>query len=357
MGQTLKRYWQKSVRNKVIIVLSVALLIFLAGSIIGGYTGSHYFSWVGVHDYTPPPGLSAAAERGKTLWDWLDLLIIPIILAILAAMFSRIESERVAKREELDREFEQDRQMEAALQTYLDRMTELILEKGLRSSKGGSADKDEAIGGIQAWLISKFSSGLILPSDTFKVAQDIARVRTLTVLRQLDSKRKGLLLRFLHESKLIQREQTIILLNQADLTGADLNRASLSWANLRGVDLSQAKLKRAYLARTDLSQADLTEAELARAHLKEVMLQWTNLTQADLNEADLQKAHLEYAKLNGTKLIRANLAGADLKFAKLIGADLTEADLTEANLQGTEFNNDTKWPTDFNPNGAGAKKI
>src|SRR5918996_1276352 len=62
---------------------------------------------------------------------------------------------------------------EDALQHYLDRMQELILDKGLKRSK-----KDAEI-------------------------RDVARVRTLAALRSLDSSRKGQVARFLHEADLI----------------------------------------------------------------------------------------------------------------------------------------------------------
>jgi uncharacterized protein YjbI with pentapeptide repeats len=74
----------------------------------------------------------------------------------------------------------------------------------------------------------------------------VAQARTLTVLTRLDGERKGSLVRFLYEARLIDKEQalideselierrhTIITLHQADLSGADLSEADLREANLR----------------------------------------------------------------------------------------------------------------------------
>jgi hypothetical protein len=72
--QKLKQFWQQSAGNRIITILIIAFLV----SAIGGYTQSWFFSWTGFGDYTKPAGVD---ERGKTLWDWLDLLIIPIVLA------------------------------------------------------------------------------------------------------------------------------------------------------------------------------------------------------------------------------------------------------------------------------------
>ncbi len=152
-----------------------------------------------------------------------------------------------------------------------------------------------------------------------------------------------------------------------DLSGADLVRAVLSWANLveaglRGADLSQADLSEADLGGADLSQADLSQADLGGAGLRgadlsqadlgganlvEAGLRGADLSQADLSEADLSgatpiAAELSEANLSGAILFRANLSDtnlsaanvgeADLGEANLSGADLSEADLTGAAL-------------------------
>lgn len=70
----------------------------------------------------------------KTLWDWMELLIIPLVLAIGAFFLNRseraTERETTNKRAELEREIAKDRQQEAALQAYLDRMSDCCLRKG-----------------------------------------------------------------------------------------------------------------------------------------------------------------------------------------------------------------------------------
>ena len=56
----------------------------------------------------------------KTLSDWMELLIIPLFLAGGAFYLNR--SERTT-----EREIAADRQQEAALQAYIDRMSELLI--------------------------------------------------------------------------------------------------------------------------------------------------------------------------------------------------------------------------------------
>jgi hypothetical protein len=91
---------------------------------------------------------------------------------------------------------------------------------------------------------------------------------------------------------------------RANLSGANLPRASLPGANLSGANLPRANLPRANLCRAYLFKA--------------------NLSGADLSFADLRSA---------------NLSGADLSSANLSSANLSGADLSEANLSGTIMEN------------------
>ena len=67
---------------------------------------------------------------------------------------------------------------------------------------------------------------------------------------------------------------------EADLRGADLQRADLRDADLRGADLQGADLRDANLRGADLREADLRDADL-----------WG----ADLRGADLQRANLDFS--------------------------------------------------------------
>ena len=235
----------------------------------------------------------------QALRDWVTLFLMGLIIIGGAVLFiwSMRRSEQRLQHElslaewyaQHERELEAQRFQETAFQTYLDRMTELLLEQGLRRSKPG----DEV--------------------------RDIARARTLTTLRGLTGPHKGILLRFLHEADLIKNEG-IIDLRGANLRGADLNKAKLA-----GVDLSGA----------DLSGADLSQADLSQADLRGAVMIVANLSGSNLNEADLSQVNLTEAVMNGTQLIGANLSQADLHGANLEGVDLSGANLREANLYGT----------------------
>lgn len=68
-------------------------------------------------------------------------------------------------------------------------------------------------------------------------ARTIARARTLSTLRELDSFRQGLLIKFLVEAKLISGKQPVIFLVDADISEANLEGTNLTEANLEGTNL------------------------------------------------------------------------------------------------------------------------
>lgn len=175
---------------------------------------------------------------GKTLWDWLGLLAalaIPVVVGFGAAWFTAQQG-KASEREN------KDKQHEAALQDYIDKMSILLLEKNLRKSQ---------------------------PEEEVR---NIAQVRTLTVLTRLDGTRKGTLIHFLYESGLIFTGQSIVDLSEADLSGADLSGARLRSANLRNVNLFRANLRGAKLYDADFYGADLSFVDLTDAIITEEQL-------------------------------------------------------------------------------------
>jgi len=281
MGARFRSWWQKIRRPLEIAVISTFVVVF---SVLLVIVILAYVFNVNV------PGL-----RGKTLWDWLQLLIIPAVLAVGGYLFNYTTSKS-------EREIASDRQREDTLQSYIDKISELMLRENLRESA------DEKV-------------------------QKIARVRTLTVLRRLDAERKVSVLQFLHESGLIDKDKRIIDLSGADLSEADLSEADLRRADLDGATLDGANLRGAILI-ADLSVADLRGANLSGAILREAILFGADLSGAILGGANLRRAILSRAILSGANLSGANLYGAILDGATLDGATLDGATLDGANLRG-----------------------
>ena len=258
MTAKLRSWWQK-IKKPLAVIAAIALLaVVLVLLILTGYR----LTWTGFFN--------------KTLWDWLNLLgilAIPAVVGLGAAWFTAQQG-KVSDREN------KDNQRETALQAYIDKMSELLLKEGLRKSQS----EDEV--------------------------RKIARVRTLTVLPRLDATRKRSVLQFLHESGLIDKDTSIV-----GLKGADLSEASLYVADRSGTSLWI----------TDLSEVDLSEANLYRANLSYAKLRGADLSEASLRYADLNEADLSYANLGGADLTGAKVAEEQLKKARsLLGATMPD---------------------------------
>jgi uncharacterized protein YjbI with pentapeptide repeats len=110
-------------------------------------------------------------------------------------------------------------------------------------------------------------------SKPFDVVREVARARTLTALRRLDVTRKGTLLQFLYESRLIGVEDLLrgreLKHSQAivNLNGTDLSGVSLAGVGFVGIDLSSANLTGANLSRADLIDSNLYKAEFTKMQL------------------------------------------------------------------------------------------
>jgi uncharacterized protein YjbI with pentapeptide repeats len=291
----------------IILVVVIALIIMgynIDGTGFNGYTITTITKTIS--GVAPPTNTTTTVyQPGKTIWDWLQLLIIPAVLAVAGFVINltisrgeqeateqRAKSEREAaeKRAETEREIAQDNQRETALKEYIDKMAELFLHEDL------------------------------LRADPKPEVRKIAQIQTLTVLNRLDGKRKGTVLQFLIGSDLIENDGTIIYLEKADLSGVHLIKGYLGEINLSKTNLSGANINDVILLGANLIEADLSEANLTRTDLIVANLHKANLLGAELREAILSGADLSEANLQGTDLSKADLSKADLRGANLKGA-------------------------------------
>ena len=297
-------FYLEKVHDRPLTVLGAAAVV--AAVVVLIRVGQQY-QWTGFGESVQPKPNDQEIQPKKTLWDWLQLFIVPLALAAIGLWFAAQQDARQQQiedqRAKSDRQIEEQRAQDAALQAYLDQMSQLMLDGDLRSSKAGSA------------------------------VRTLARARTQTILAQLDDRRKSTVVQFLYEASLLERKQPVVSLSDVRLRGADLSQLDLSEANLSGADLRGADLRGA-----NLSDADLSEAKLHKADLRSSFLSGADLSEAYLIETELTDATLTFANLGGTKLSgadlsRALLSDADLSEAYLFETDLGDADLQDAYLQ------------------------
>ena len=93
----------------------------------------------------------------------------------------------------------------------------------------------------------------------------------------------------------------------------------------------------------DLAGANLSGVELWEADLKGANLQGADLKRSALWKADLRDARLEGADLRGAKLIGANCQGATLIGTLLKSTDFTDSNLQEAKIVEAQFQESRLW--------------
>jgi hypothetical protein len=240
-------------------LVGLGVLAFAAIFLYLGYR----WSWTGFGQAQLPKDEGWEMRPSRSLWDWLGLLVIPVVLTVGGTvgglLFAYQQTERQQEMNAQQQEIENKRAQLLALEGYVDEIGNLLLDKNtpLRQSHEGDP------------------------------VQDLARARTLTILDMLSPDRKPRVLEFLFEMDLIQtdpedQKNPIISLKFADLREIYLVKRRL----LLGADLENADLNRANLRRAILSNANLRKADLGKA----------KLVKADLNGADLTDADLKGAK-------------------------------------------------------------
>ena len=267
--------WQPTMRHylwgiRIVVAATVlAFVIFL----IGGWL------WDILADYVKPK----TATQRKDLANIFVVVAVGVVgaLTAIAALGNLYISRRNLQnaRETLayQRSLEEQRGQGAAVQSYLQQISDLMTEQDIHTT---------------------------YPGATVRV---LARAQTLSVLEGLDASHKRAVVTFLYDTRLIASpepgETGIIRLVGADLIEADLSEANLrsadlSGADLRGADLRGANLRGADLRGADLSAADLSAADLSAADLSEADLRGATVTKEQLGKA----SPLEGATLpNGQK--------------------------------------------------------
>ena len=227
----------------------------------------------------------------KQLWDWFELLAVPILIVLIGYQLEQrdkrkaeeqearekeraeeqkqLEKEKAEKQAEVERQIAKDNLAEEAIQAYLDRMSDLLLNKELR--------KD---------LLPNVNDKLN-PSGYDNPVRDVARTQTTTILRRLegDKDHQARILDFLRDAELYQ-----FIFQNANLSKIDLSQADLKEANLQGAHLWDTNLQGALLYKANLQRACLTKANLQKANLLEANLQGANLLEADLQNKQIKLA-------------------------------------------------------------------
>lgn len=249
--------WGQALRWAAWVGLGVAglILLYLLLAIL--------FSWASTGDVPAWSGFGP-----KTLWDWLQLLGIPILLALGGFIINRAAEQRDRQRNEAQERLavatQEGRERSNALQSYLSSISQLLLDAQSRQ---------------------------VIYTPEF---QAIVRAQTASVILQLgaDTQRKALVFHFLSDSRMTASGNIPLVLRGVNMRGADLNNLDLSAIDLTGAILNGTLMRFTQLTGTLLIGANMRNADLSGADLS-----GANLTGADLRGAVVLEAQLAQAAM------------------------------------------------------------
>ena len=286
--------------------------------------------WTGFREYT---GSIAKEDRGKTLWDVLELVIIPVGGALIAYFFNKSlkenEQRLIDERVKIEREILIDQQREIALQSYMMTMHNLIEKNDPCHS---------------------------LPGDEIR---NFVTTITQSTLNKLDGKRKGLVIKFLYGANFLYRKDPIVSLEYSDLSDIDLSNTDLESINfklatLKNANFYQTKLKNAsfekvFLDSTKFYSTNLNNADFSYAYGENVIFDLAVLSNANLensyfpkasfDSADLTDANFEYAYLKSTRYFWSELTNTNFRSAILLEADFLNSYEKNTNFEYARLNN------------------
>jgi uncharacterized protein YjbI with pentapeptide repeats len=216
----------------------------------------------------------------------------------------------------------------------------------LTALKGIKFETADRKGNVTPKLLSKYLYDAIMripvdqrpkqkPIETL-LAPDLILVHYDTLMADPDQLEIENLLGLLREDKIAEfniiRQQHNY--PQLYLMGADLNKAKLKEANLKGIILDHSNLEK----------ADLTSANLKYTSLRHANLRNSRIFGASIVDSNLEEADLRGADILGASIVDSSLQGADLREAQLIGVNFygvtsfVRAKLQNARILGSRFN-------------------
>jgi uncharacterized protein YjbI with pentapeptide repeats len=236
-------------------------------------------------------GENEEVQPAKTFWDFLQLLLVPLLLFLIAWLFNGWQASRDRSRGENSRQ-------DATLDAYFKEMGDLILDRELQSAPPHAA------------------------------VHELARTLTLTTVRRLDAERKGDVIWFLAEAGLLNRPKN----TQQAKNGPDTPPVDVGGADFRGADLRGGRLVGTVLDDTDLGGA---------------RFDGTELRDASFFGADLHGASFDHSTLNHVLFQDADLSAAALSHTSIQDSSFEDSCLTKASFAGAQFDYEPKKQTTF----------
>jgi hypothetical protein len=214
----------------------------------------------------------------KSFWDWLQLLIVPLMLAFGGLYVNYAFETR-------DKQIAEEGKKQELLKDYFSKMQTLIVEtKKSKDSQPKIVETKKSVETTKSKDSQPNPDGAPLLPEFIPIAQAL----TLAVLDELDGPRKGKVITYLAESKLItanikdQKSKPVIDLRKANLKEIVLEDVSLDGLSITGADMTEAKLTEVILTNSNLVSSKFINATLDTVDFSGSKLGNSNFYDADL---------------------------------------------------------------------------
>ena len=286
-----KKIWTWINENLLSFLLLIALVVLVLYFVIARYF-LKLTVWVDITGF-----------EGRTLWEWLDLLGVPLLIAFIAWRFEvsqkRLEYIRISEENKISHILEDKKLEITKKQVRFSVLNNALNEIYEIKEVNQISDLESAVGGIK----------------------DLARSKIYSTILMLDSIRNRIFFDYLQSTK-------------------------------STVDFSRCKFNFSELVDCDLSNLKFPNAEFRKALCRNVKIDNTDFSNARLNGADFLGAKGERVNFSNAVLIGAEFGSSKLSHAKFINveiqgvcferADLSFADFTDAVIDDdTDFSNAT----------------
>ncbi len=275
----------------LLVFLTIVMVIYVVIAFLISCTENGLMQCMSFYEFREP-FTEPTHVWGKTLWDILEILVVPVAIALVAIWFQ--SSER--KQEQIIAE---NRIQEETLRDYFKEMERLFLDYDLRNK---------------------------IPDDESEIFK-IANVITVTTLRRLERDRRNTVFQFLRDAYIDR-----YVLRRAYMEGIDL-----SGCNLFGINLRLAKLKNSNLSYTRVDETNFEWAELAGCNFTGADILDTSFGDIDMSKAKFDNAELDGCVFSGTNLSNASFVNAKLEWIDIASTKLENTDFTRAKLKDVNF--------------------
>lgn len=369
LPQDFKEKWQwvqTVVQNNPLVTLLTIVMVLIVA----------FFVWKVIFEFNSP--LIRELGFNQSLWAWMDLLIIPVALAVAAYALSKLQKEseqRVAerreeenrqlaeRREEENRRRDDEKQSRDTYQSFVD-----FVEKFFHNHKGQLQifEEDHPIRSI---VQARTTHTLTILNETWRPLyfQFLLVSGLTTGGRQKENatgdESSSLDNKTIYAGILRNADLRLINLDKVDLFSADLQRVNLERCKLHetvliNVDLSDAKLKDAQLIGVQLTNGILLQAQMEGVNLENCVLKKANLSKSNLSKSKIKScafggdkedegSNLSGALLEEVELRHVEFQHATLKEAKFLNSDLEYVNFRGAKLHNATFNHSKLVDVDF----------